>query len=127
MGKVWDSCQLFVKPDFTSSQFVHNINTFLSYLIFRRVSCVSQILQFKKGVEVMINVDKSRVVVYGDVATVMTEFTVLVNSLKVKHLEMGLTDEQTNTILTGTFFKGMSEDFEYEEKLMTEGGLTDDK
>ena len=75
----------------------------------------------------MINVDKSRVAVYGDVATVMTEFTVLVNSLKVKHLEMGLTEEQTNAILTGTFFKGMTEYFEYDEKPIPEGGLTDDK
>ena len=75
----------------------------------------------------MINVDKSRVAVYGDVATVMTEFTVLVNSLKVKQLEIGLPEEQANEILTGCFFKGMTEDFEYEEKPGSEEGLADDK
>ena len=75
----------------------------------------------------MINVDKSRVAVFGDVATVMTEFTVLVNSLKLKHLEIGLSEETTNAILTGTFFKGMTEKFEYDEKPIPEGGLTDDK
>ena len=119
--------QLCVKLKFSYSRFVHRINTFLSYLIFRRVSRVGQILQFKKGVMSMINVDKSRVAVFGDVATVMTEFMVLVNSLKVKHLEMGLGEEETNCILTGAFFQGMTEKFEYDEKPIPEGGLTDDK
>lgn len=75
----------------------------------------------------MINVDKSRVAVYGDVATVMTEFIVLVNSLKLKHLEIGFSEEMTNAVLTGAFFKGMTEEYEYEEKILTEGGPSDDK
>lgn len=75
----------------------------------------------------MINVDKSRIAVFGECGTVLTEFTCLTNSLKIKLQDFGLNGEQTNAILTRAFFNGMTEDFEYEEKPIPEGGLTDDK
>lgn len=78
----------------------------------------------------MITAHKSRdnviaVCVSGNAVDVLKEFSSLTHSLKRKSQDLGLNQEEVNTLLTGAFFKGMTGDFEYEDR--EEGGLTDDK